>query len=135
LSATIRPDIPVGKWYTDVWVKTDQGSTKIRLPLTVEVEPSLSASPAVVNFDATAPNQKVTKSVVVKGAEPFRILEVKGGEGVFEAINVDKDNKAVHVVTIAFTPGKEGEVMRTLKILTDMKEENAVEVKVKGVGQ
>jgi hypothetical protein len=79
--------------------------------------------------------QEVTKKVIVKGSQPFKILEVKGGEGEFKAVDVDHDSKAVHVVTIAFKPDKEGEIIRTLKILTDMKEENAVEVKVKGVGQ
>jgi len=136
LTATVRSDIPVGKWYTDVWVKTDQASNnRIRIPLTVEVEPSLQVTPAAVQFDATKPNQKATKNVIVKGAEPFRILEIKGGESDFAVVNVDHENKAVHVVTIAFTPGKEGEVIRTLKILTDMKQDNAVEVKVKGTGQ
>src|SRR5262249_7622124 len=110
-------------------------NSRVRIPLTVQVEPSLTVMPAAVNFDPTATSQKATKSVVVKGAQPFKILEVKGGEGDFEAVNIDHDSKAVHVVTIAFKPGKEGEFIRTLKILTDMKEENAVEVKVKGVGQ
>jgi hypothetical protein len=136
LTANLRPDLPPGEYYTNVWIKTDQGgNNRILVPLTVKVEAALQATPAVVQFDATPANQKTTKSVVVKGAQPFRILEVKGGEGVFEAVNVDNDTKAVHVVTIAFKPGQEGEVIRTLKILTDMKDDNAVEVKVKGVAR
>jgi len=132
--ANLRPDLPVGTWYTDLWVKT-QDNSRIRIPLTVQVEPSLTVMPAAVNFDPVATSQKVTKSVVVKASQPFKIIEVKGGEGEFEAVNVDHDSKAVHVVTIAFKPDKEGEIIRTLRILTDMKEENSVEVKVKGVGQ
>jgi len=134
LVASLRPDLPVGTWYTDVWVKT-QDNNRIRIPLTVQVDPALRVMPAAVTFDPVAPAQKVTKSVVVKGSQPFKILGVKGGEGEFEAVNVDHDSKAVHVVTIAFTPDKEGEIIRTLKILTDMKDEGSVEVKVKGVGQ
>ncbi|HEV3144103.1 MAG TPA: DUF1573 domain-containing protein [Gemmataceae bacterium] len=134
LVASLQPELPVGTWYTDVWVKT-QDNNRIRIPLTVQVEPSLLAIPAAVNFDAVAANQKTTKSVVVKASQPFKILEIKGGEGEFEAVNVDHDSKAVHIVTIAFKPDKEGEIIRTLRILTDMKEENSIEVKVKGVGQ
>ena len=134
LVANLRPELPVGTWYTDVWVKT-QDNSRIRIPLTVQVEPSLLVMPAAVSFEPVATTQKATKSVVVKASQPFKIIEVKGGEGEFEAVNVDKDSKAVHVVTIAFKPDKEGEIIRTLKILTDMKEENSVEVKVKGVGQ
>ena len=134
LVANLRPDLPVGTWYTDVWVKT-QDNNRIRIPLTVQVDPALRVTPAAVSFEPVATTQEVTKKVIVNGSQPFKILEVKGGEGEFKAVDVDHDSKAVHVVTIAFKPDKEGEIIRTLKILTDMKEENAVEVKVKGVGQ
>ena len=37
--ARIRPDAPVGKWYTDVWLTTNSPAIpRVRVPLTVEVE-------------------------------------------------------------------------------------------------
>jgi hypothetical protein len=39
VEAKIRPDTPVGLWFTDVWVKTNNpGYAKLRVPVTVEVE-------------------------------------------------------------------------------------------------
>ena len=52
LKATLRADIPVGKWFTDVWVKTDQsGNNRIRIPVTVDVEPTLLVTPGAVQFE------------------------------------------------------------------------------------
>jgi len=40
VTARIRPDTPVGKWFSDVWLKTNDPSVpRIRIPLTVDVEP------------------------------------------------------------------------------------------------
>jgi len=39
IEAKIRPDTPVGLWFTDVWVKTNNpGFAKLRVPVTVEIE-------------------------------------------------------------------------------------------------
>jgi hypothetical protein len=39
VDAKLRPDTPPGLWFTDVWVKTnDPGISKLRVPLTVEVQ-------------------------------------------------------------------------------------------------
>src|SRR5205823_12721975 len=49
VTATLRPDTPVGKWYTDVWLLTsDASSSRLRVPLTVDVEPTLNLSPGAV---------------------------------------------------------------------------------------
>jgi hypothetical protein len=133
LSAKMRPDIPVGKWFTDVWVSTNQGAgSKIRIPLTVDVEAALQVVPGAVTFDPAKVGAEETKQVVVKGAQPFRILEVQGGDGVFAAVAKTSDAKPVHIVTVTFHPSKEGDYAKSLKILTDMKEEGQVDVKVKG---
>lgn len=39
VTATVRPDTPVGLWFSDIWVKTNnQGFAKLRVPVNVEVE-------------------------------------------------------------------------------------------------
>src|SRR5262249_7364100 len=38
LTARLRPDVPVGKWYTDLWLRTNNPSVpQVRVPLTVEI--------------------------------------------------------------------------------------------------
>lgn len=136
LSAKLRADIPVGNWYTDIWVTTTQDgrTSKLRVPLTVEVEPSLLASPNILNFDAIAGGEPVKKSVTIRASQPFKIVKIEGSDGVFTATPITKDAKPVHIVTVSFQPGKEGQFDGNLKVLTDLKEENKIEVKVKGKG-
>ena len=42
VAATLNKDIPAGKWQTEILLKTNQpGLPKIRIPLSVEIEPKL----------------------------------------------------------------------------------------------
>jgi RNA polymerase sigma factor (sigma-70 family) len=100
-----------------------------------DLEPGLRASWGLVRFGQVRPGEEVSRKVVVRSATPFRILEVRGGEGIFEASDLDKDSKSAHNVTITFKPAKEGEIARTLKVVTDMKSENEIEIKVVGTGK
>jgi len=50
VDAKLRPDTPPGLWFTDVWVKTnDPGITKLRVPLTVEVQQQAASKPPVLS--------------------------------------------------------------------------------------
>src|SRR5262249_31572766 len=134
VTAKMRPDIPVGKWYTDVWIRTDNG-TRIRVPVTVEVESMLTVAPGTLQFDTTKVGTPITKPIVVKGTQPFKIVEVKGGDGTFVAEESAKgEAKATHILKVTFTPGKEGDVAKLLQIITDLKEEGKVTLPVKGTG-
>src|SRR5262249_23031084 len=110
LKATLRPDIPVGKWFTDVWVKTDQGgNSSVRIPVTVDVEAPLLVTPGAVQFETAHVGTLEKKQVFVRGSQPFKILEVKGGDGVFTASTTSTEAKPVHILTVQFMPGKEGD--------------------------
>ena len=61
-----------------------------------------------------------------------KFLEVKGGDGVFTASASSTEAKPVHILTVQFTPGKEGEFVKTLHVVTDLKEDSQVDLKVKG---
>jgi hypothetical protein len=54
VEAKVRPDTPVGLWFTDVWVKTNNpGYAKLRVPVTVEVEGLQPAKTEEKKIDAT----------------------------------------------------------------------------------
>lgn len=133
LTATISPKLPVGNWYTDVWVNTENGS-RVRIPLTVVVEPSLTITPGVVEFEATPIGQPSEKSIIVKGDHPFRILDVTGGGDTFTATDKTSEPKTTHVVRVTFKPGKEGNFVKNLQIETDLKDQSRVQLAVKGTG-
>jgi len=133
LTAKISPLVPIGNWYTDVWATTDNGS-RIRIPLTVVVEPSLTITPGVVEFDATPVGHPTEKNIIVKGDHPFRILDVKGGGDTFTATDKSSEPKTTHVIRVTFKPEKAGDYAKNLEIETDLKDQSKVQLAVKGTG-
>lgn len=133
LTARLRADAPVGKWYTDVWLKTnDPSMAPIRVPLTVEIESALSIHPETVTLGSIKAHSENERRVIVRGIKPFKIPQV---EGIDEhlAVRIDSpDAKPVHVLTIKFKAGDAGEVNRTLRILTDMAGDNKIDFHVNG---
>ncbi|HLJ97832.1 MAG TPA: DUF1573 domain-containing protein [Gemmataceae bacterium] len=132
VTAAIRADAPVGKWYSDVWLKTNNPTLpKLRVPLTVEIEPALSISPALVDLGPTHPGNEEERKVIVRGIKPFRITKVEGTDDQLVVRDNTTESKAVHVLTVTLKPKKPGDLERTLKVLTDLTEEKEVEFQAK----
>ncbi len=73
--------MPVGRWYTDVWLKTNNPEIpQIRVPVTVEIESALSVSPDAVALGQVAVNGESERRVIIRGVKPFKIIAVKGGD-------------------------------------------------------
>jgi hypothetical protein len=133
LTASIRPDAPVGKWYTDVWVRTTSPDMpRVRVPLTVEIESALSVSPAAVTLGQVKVGDQAQRRVIVRGVQPFRITAVKGMDEQVTVQNSSTEKKPVHVLTVTLKGVKAGEVHHSLQIVTDMKEEGEIELKTSG---
>ena len=105
VTAKLRPDTPVGKWYTDVWVKTNVASMpQLRVPVTVEIESALSVSPEVINLGTVKMGGEIEKKVIVRGVKPFKVIRIESGG---EDVNVkegSQDAKTVHVLTVKLKP-------------------------------
>jgi hypothetical protein len=131
LTAKLREDVPVGKWYTDLWVKTNNPEyPQIRVPLTMEIEPGLSVSPDAVSLGQVAVNGESERRVIIRGAKPFKITGVKGEDGQLTVHDNTEDSKAVHVLTVKLKPGKAGELDRNVHIDTDLPDDSWVEFEV-----
>jgi hypothetical protein len=129
VSAKIRPDTPVGKWYTDIWLKTNSATTpRVRIPLTVEIESALNVSPAVANLGQVKTGGETERKVIVRGVKPFRITGVRGEDAQLTVKDSTADSKPVHVLTVKLKGERAGDLSRTLHILTDLKEESEVEL-------
>ena len=130
LSASIRKDTPVGKWYTDVWLETNvAGLPQIRVPLTVEVESPLTVNPPQLVIDSMKAGSEADKRVLVRGVAPFKIKEIKG---LGKDIKADFRDEAreTHIVNLKVKPGKAGKLDRLLKVVTDMKEDNVIDFRI-----
>jgi hypothetical protein len=128
LTAKIRSDTPVGKWYTDVWLKTNNPATsRVRIPLTIEIESALTVSPTVANLGQIKAGAETERKVIVRGVKPFKITEVKGIDDLLKVQDSTGESKSVHVLTVKLKAGNAGDFQRTLKVLTDLKDEGEIE--------
>jgi hypothetical protein len=128
LTTKLRSDTPPGRWYTDVWITTNNPSmTKVRIPLTVEIESSLSVSPGTVLLGKVKAGTEEARKIIIRGVEPFRILEVKGGDKDLKITDSTNEKATVHVLTIAFRPDQVGDLNRTLYVVTDLSSDNIID--------
>jgi hypothetical protein len=133
LTAKMRGDTPVGKWYTDIWVKTNiTGMERVRVPLTVEIEATLSLSPAAAALGEVKVGGQVERKILLRGSKPFRVTSIRGADDQISVKDSTTDSKPVHVLTVTLKGVKAGDVNRTLRILTDLKEDGEIELSAKG---
>ncbi len=134
LTARLRADSPVGKWYTDVWLKTNNPNMpQIRVPLTVEIESALSISPETVTLGPVKAQMESERRVIVRGIKPFKITKVLGTSDYLIVRDNTLQAKPVHVLTIKLKAGQPGEVNRTLQVLTDLADDNKIDFHVHAV--
>jgi hypothetical protein len=131
LTAKLRGDAPIGKWYTDVWLKTNnEGMPQIRVPLTVEIESALSISPETVTLGNVKAQTESERRVIVRGVKPFKITQVLGTDDQIVVRDSTTQAKPVHVLTVKLKAGQPGEVSKTLRILTDLADDNKIDFHV-----
>ena len=134
ITAKLRGDTPVGKWYTDLWLKTNIVSLpQLRVPLTVDVESPLTISPAFLSLGVVKAATESQRRVIVRGVKPFKITRIKGGDDSVEVKAPGGEAREVHVLTIKVKPGKAGALDRTLRVITDLKEDNEIDFKLTAV--
>jgi hypothetical protein len=128
LSATMRSDTPAGKWFTDVWVQTNNpNAPKIRVPLTIEVEAPLTVNPMTVGLGEIKAGKVAERKVIVRGARAFRIVGIEGADKEMSVRDTTNENKTVHVLTVTVQPQSAGELSRVIKVLTDLEGEEAIQ--------
>ncbi len=131
ITAKLRQDTPVGKWFTDVWVKTtDVNMAQLRVPVTVEIESALSVNPEIMNLGSIKVGAEIEKKVIVRGVKPFKVAGVEGGDSELTVKDSTQEAKTVHVLTVKLKPTTAGNFARTVRVLTDLKEDNRTDFQV-----
>ncbi|MFO0845290.1 MAG: DUF1573 domain-containing protein [Gemmataceae bacterium] len=131
VTAKLRSDTPVGKWYTDVWLKTNIASmTQVRVPLTVEVESPLTITPSLLALGNVKKDEEAVRRIIVRGVQPFTIKEVKGSDAVVEVKPASKEAREVHVLSVRTKSGKAGTLDRSLRVITDLKADGEIDFRV-----
>jgi len=133
LTARLRPDTPVGKWYSDIWLTTNNpASPRVRVPLTVDIEPAVTISPSAVSLGDIKAGSDGERKVIVRGIQPFRITNVKGTDKQIAVKDNAAEAKTVHVLTVTIHGSKPGEVNRTFHVITDVQGEDNLEFTAQG---
>jgi len=131
VASVLREDAPVGKWYSDVWLGTnDPNMPQIRVPLTVEIESALSISPDAVGLGNIKVNETSGRRVIVRGVKPFKITDIKGTDPELSVQDSSPGPRQVHVLTVKYKPSGMGDLHRNVRVITDLKQENEVSFEV-----
>ncbi|MFN4258538.1 MAG: DUF1573 domain-containing protein [Gemmataceae bacterium] len=132
LRITLKADAPVGNHRYDLSLMTNDPVSPL-VPMLVEanVQATLSVVPSTVNMGDMQRGETTARRVVVRGAKPFRILQINGlGDGL-EA-DLPSTSQTVHVVTIRCQGKQPGEIRRQLQFKTDLSNEITATVLITG---
>ena len=122
VTAKLRSDTPAGKWYTDIWLRTNNPAIpRLRVPVTVEVEAALSVHPNTVSLGQVKAGTESDRKVIIRGVRPFRIIGISGTDGQLQVRPTNNDSKAVHVLTVTLNPRQIGDLSRNIRVQTDIK--------------
>lgn len=133
LLVRLKDDVPAGFIKDQITVVTnDPRADSQRIPLFIEgkVVPEISVTPEKLVLGDVATGATVTKRVVVRGKNPFRILDVVCEDDSFTFKKQDEP-KTLHLLEITFRPNASiGETRVPIQVLTDRgnKRGTAIEV-------
>ena len=113
---------PIGDFNDQILFVSEDGQ-KFPLSVTGRVVSEINVSPETVFLGEVAPEQLVTKKLIVRSAKPFKIVKT---EGEPEGLKFEYDDKADvrHLVTVSYTgTPKPGLVAANIRFVTDLGEE------------
>jgi hypothetical protein len=120
LVVRLSDQAPAG-YFSDQLIVVTSDRNNSRIPLDVEgtIVPEISVSPNQLVLGEVEQGSEVTKRLVVKGKNPFRItsVECENDSFTFEA---GEEAKSVHIITVKFRADRDpGKVQQKIRIATD----------------
>jgi len=124
---TLSDKCPAGSWMSDLTVVTNAlGVEKMRVPVTVNVEPKIAAKPGVADLGAVVLGKLASLDVTLSGKEPFKVLEVKGADAAVSVTAKTDGARLTHTLKVDVKGEATGGLTREIKILTDNKDQPEV---------
>jgi Protein of unknown function (DUF1573) len=113
----------------------DPNNPAVAVPYDALVQAPLTASPDVARFAPVRVGAEAEKRIILRAAQPFRIITVDGqGDGV-TATPARTDASPAHVLTVKVQPAQPGAVQKTLTVKTDLAGGATVAVRVEATAQ
>ncbi len=125
LTATLLPGTTNGYFKDEVALLTnDPSSPSIPISIVANIRSAVAVTPSIINFGGLRPGQSVSKTVVVRAAEPFSITRMAPSQVDHQPAEDEKGPRAAHQLKLTFkAPAQTGPYHATLTIETDIKDE------------
>jgi hypothetical protein len=123
LIVRLDADAPAGYLGDPIVLTTsDRHAAQVSLAVEGRVLSSISVSPGSLFLGVVEPGRQVTRPIVVKGNQPFRVVAVRSEDGRFRFdVPVQAEPKTVHVIPVTFAAGQEeGKVVEEIVVETDL---------------
>jgi hypothetical protein len=119
---SLKANAAAGAISEQVSIKTsDPMHPVVQIAVTGTIAATLELAPNKMRFDSVKVGEPVTQRVLVRAAKPFKVLGVDGlGEGITVDLPAAGAPLPVQVITVKFDPKASGEVIRALRIRTDL---------------
>jgi len=125
LTANLSPTLRSGPFRDEVTLFTnDPAVPTIPISVSANVQSALTVSPSVLNLGRVRPGDVVTKTVLVRSSQPFKLTELKPSQGEL-SVTPDPDGaRPLHTVNLTFkAPARPGPFHAVCEIGTDLKDE------------
>lgn len=123
ISTSLKDSVPAGFSEGQLFVVVQDGAQTREVPISFSakvVSGGLRLSPEILTLNGVEPGQEVRKKVILKGTDPFRIVDVTCHSKAFR-VRAGKEAKKVHVVEIIYTgEPKSGQHECELSFYTDV---------------
>jgi hypothetical protein len=133
LAVSLDKSAPVGYVNDELVLKTNDTRSP-QFPVKVDglVIADLTVSPSSLLLGILQPGQRITKQIVLKGKEPFRVVGIDCKNPAF-TFPVSEEAKTVHLIPITFEAGNDpAKFVEKIIIRTDLPQQGAVELSAYG---
>jgi hypothetical protein len=133
LAVSLDKSAPVGYVNDELVLKTNDTRSP-QFPVKVEglVIADLAVSPSSLLLGILQPGQRITKQIVLKGKQPFRVVGIDCGNPAF-SFPRSEEAKTVHLIPVTFEAGNDPvKFVEKIVIRTDLPQQGQVELSAYG---
>jgi hypothetical protein len=126
VTAALSPTAPSGHLKDEITlITTDPSSPSIPISVSANVQAAVSVSPAILTLGKVKAGQTVTKEVIVRSSQPFKIASLHAKKPDLNGVEATPSAAgAFHKVTLTFkAPNELGPYNTVLEVTPDLKDE------------
>lgn len=143
VTITLSSKTPPGYFRDNLRFITNEGSLNergeksnsvIELPVNAVIIDNLVAKPSPFQFGMVSPDEVVTKYLVLRGTQPFKVKKVSTNDPQFQ-FSVPQESSSVQIIAVTLTPRKNTQkgsmsLAQKIKVETDIQDQDPIWVEV-----